>query len=54
MHVIFWLETLKGRDHSEEVDTDGKIKLDCISGIWGGNVWTGCIWLGIGSSGGML
>jgi len=24
MHIIFWLENLKGRDHFEDLDVDGK------------------------------
>jgi hypothetical protein len=25
MHKIFWLETLKGKDHSEDLDVDARI-----------------------------
>jgi hypothetical protein len=25
MHTIFWLENLKGRDHSEDLGVDGKV-----------------------------
>jgi len=28
MHAIFWLENLKGRDHSEDRGVDGKIILE--------------------------
>jgi hypothetical protein len=28
MFTIFWLENLKGRDKSEDVDVDGKILLE--------------------------
>jgi hypothetical protein len=38
MHTKFSLESLKGRDHLEDV---------------GGNVWTGFIWLTLGTSDGL-
>jgi hypothetical protein len=44
------LENLKGRDNSENLGVDGKIILEWIFG----KVWTGCIWLMIGISGGLL
>jgi hypothetical protein len=28
MHIIFWLENLKERDHLEELDVDGKTILE--------------------------
>jgi hypothetical protein len=34
MHIIFWLENLKGRNHCEDLDVDGSIILECISGKW--------------------
>jgi hypothetical protein len=30
MGTVFWLEYLKGRDHSEELNVDGKIILEYI------------------------
>jgi hypothetical protein len=32
MHVKFWSENLKGRDHSEHIGIDGKIILERILG----------------------
>jgi hypothetical protein len=50
----FWLESVKGRDHSEELGVDGKILLAWILGKQGGKVWTGFVWLRIGTSGRLL
>jgi len=50
----FWMENLKGRDHSENLDVGGRIILEWILGKYGGRVWTGCIWFRIGISGGLL
>jgi hypothetical protein len=33
---------------------DGKITLEWISGKYSGKIWTGCTWLRIGTSGGLL
>jgi hypothetical protein len=40
-NIIFWLGSLKGRDHLE----------DHVLRKQGGKVWTGFIWLRIGASG---
>jgi hypothetical protein len=42
---------MKKIDHSEDVGIDLKIILHQILGTQGGKVWTGCIWLKIGTSG---
>jgi hypothetical protein len=34
MHKKCWLESLKGRDHSEDLGVDGRIILKCIVGKW--------------------
>jgi hypothetical protein len=34
MHTLFWLEDLKGRDHSEDVCTKGREILEQILGIF--------------------
>jgi hypothetical protein len=49
MHVKFWLESLKGRDHSEDL-----IILNEILGKYGWRAWFGFIWLEIVTSGGLL
>jgi hypothetical protein len=43
MYKRFWSENLKGTDHSEDLDVDGKIILKWILGK--GKVWTEFIWL---------
>jgi hypothetical protein len=54
MNTIFWLENLKGRDHLKDLGAYEKIMLEWILGKYGGKVWTECIWLRIGTSGGLL
>jgi hypothetical protein len=51
MHTKSWSENLTGRDHSEDLDIDGKIILEWILGKLGGKLWTGCIWLRIWTTG---
>jgi hypothetical protein len=45
---------LMGRDHPEDLGAYRRIILKMILGKEGGKVWTVCIWLRIGSSGGCL
>jgi hypothetical protein len=52
MHTKFWLENLKGRDHSEDLATDGRIILTMISDTQGRKVCNGCIWVSIGTTAG--
>jgi len=47
MLTKFWSEGLKRRDHYEDL-------LEWILGKQGRKVWTGCIWLRTGTSGGLL
>jgi hypothetical protein len=44
----------KGRGHSEDLGVDGKIILEWILGKQVGKLWTGCIWLRVGLSGGLF
>jgi hypothetical protein len=43
-----------GRDHSEDLNVDGKIILKRIFGKLGVGVWTGLIWLRIETGGVLL
>jgi hypothetical protein len=54
MYKIFWLKNLKGRYHSEELGVYVKIILEWILRKQDGKVWTGFVWLRIGTSGGPL
>jgi hypothetical protein len=47
MCTEFWWESLKGRDHLEDLGI-------CILGKYGLGMWIGFIWLRIGTSGGLL
>jgi hypothetical protein len=48
------LESLKGKDHSEDLGIDERIILKWILGKYGLGVWTGFIWLRMGIGGGLL
>jgi hypothetical protein len=48
------LEILRGRDHSVDLGEDGKKILDWTLGKQGERVWTGSIWIRIGTNGGLL
>jgi hypothetical protein len=54
MRTIFWLVSLNGRDHVEDLGIDGRIILECIVRKQSGKIWAGFIWLRIGTSGGIL
>jgi hypothetical protein len=54
MCAKFWSEKLQGRDHSEDLGTDGRIILEWILEKQGVKVWNEFIWLGMGTSGRLL
>jgi hypothetical protein len=45
---------LRDRNHLEEPGVDGRIILKLIFREWDVGVWTGLIWLRIGTGGGLL
>jgi hypothetical protein len=44
----------EGKRPPEDLGVDGMIILEYVFGKWGGNLWTGFIWLRIGTSSGLL
>jgi hypothetical protein len=54
VHTRFWLGNLRERNHLEDLVVDGGIILKCIFKKWNGGVWTGLIWLKIGTGDGLL
>jgi hypothetical protein len=54
MHIGYWWESQKERDHWEDETTDEWTKLKLILEGYDGVIWTGLIWLGTGTSGGLL
>jgi hypothetical protein len=54
MHRSFWLESLKGRDHLDDLGVDGRIILKWILWKQGWRVLTEFMLLRIGTGGGPL
>jgi hypothetical protein len=50
----FWLKRLRGRDHTEDLGLDGRIALKWILQKQDWRVWTGFIWLKIGTDNGLF
>jgi hypothetical protein len=51
---IYWWESQRERDHQEDQDLGGWIILGRILERWDGMVWTGLVWLRIGTGGELL
>jgi hypothetical protein len=54
MHIGYWWESEKERDHWEDQDAGGWTILKWILERQDGMEWIGLIWLRIGTSGGLL
>jgi hypothetical protein len=54
MRIGYWWESQKERDHWEDRDVGGWTTLKLILDRYDGMVWSGLIWLRIGTSGGLL
>jgi hypothetical protein len=53
---IPWNDLVSGKwiHYGEDLDVDGRIILEWILGKWDWNLWTGCIWLRVGTNGRLL
>jgi hypothetical protein len=54
VHTGIWWGNLVERGHFEDLRVDGRISLKWIFKKWDAEVWTGLIWLRIGTDGGRL
>jgi hypothetical protein len=54
MYIEFRWDSQRERDHYEDLDISGATKIKCVLEKEYMVVWTGSIWLGIGTSGGLL
>jgi hypothetical protein len=54
VYTVFWLGNVRERDHLEDPGLDGSTILRWIFRKWDVGVWTGSIWLRIGTGGGHL
>jgi len=53
MLTKLWSENQKERHHTEDLGLDGRT-LEWMLGKWDVNMWIGCIWLRIETSGWLL
>jgi hypothetical protein len=54
MHIGYWWESQKERDHLEDQDVDRWTILKWILARYDGMVWIGSIWLRIGTGGRLM
>jgi hypothetical protein len=54
MHIRYWCESQKEKDHWEDQGVVGWTIIKKISERYNGIVWIGLIWFWIGTSGGLL
>jgi hypothetical protein len=51
VHTTYWLGSLKGGDHWEDLGIDGRITFRWILGKQGLGMWIGFIWIRTGTGG---
>jgi hypothetical protein len=54
VHTGFWWAGLRERDHFEVLGVYGRIILKWMLNYWSGEVWTGLIYLRMGTGDGLL
>jgi hypothetical protein len=54
MHIAYWWESQKERDHWQNQDVRGWTILKWILERYDGVIWIGLIWIRIGTSGGLV
>jgi hypothetical protein len=54
VYTGFWWGNLRGREHLEDPDIDGRIILKMYLQKLGCGAWTGSIWLRIGTVAGLV
>jgi hypothetical protein len=54
VYIGFWWKNLKERDHLDDLGADERIIIKCMFNKRDGGTWTGLIWLGVGTGGGLL
>jgi hypothetical protein len=52
--IGYWKVNQRERDHWEDQDVGGLIIIESILKRWDGVMWTGLVWLRIGTAGGLL
>jgi hypothetical protein len=51
---LYTFERFCNKDHCKDLGIDERILLEWFLGNYGGKLWTGCLWLRIETSGGLL
>jgi hypothetical protein len=54
VYAGFWWDDLRERDHLEDPDIDGRIRLRWLFRKWDVVAWTGLIGFSVGTGGGRL
>jgi hypothetical protein len=51
VHIGYWWNTLRGRDHLEDLGVERCVILKWIFKKWSREAWTGLFWFRIGTGG---